>query len=62
MLLHIFMHELGHHFDRIHQKHIGSTKGEDYAERFAASRFEQLFPECFVETFFELVHLEWDEA
>src|SRR5271154_536895 len=26
MLLHIFMHELGHHFDKIHQKHIGSTK------------------------------------
>jgi ribosomal protein L19 len=31
MLLHVFMHELGHHFDRIHQKHFGSTKGEDYA-------------------------------
>jgi len=44
MLLHIFMHELGHHFDKIHQKHIGSTKGEDYAERFATNRFEQLFP------------------
>ena len=44
MLLHIFMHELGHHFDRIHQKHLGSSKGEDYAERFAVNRFEQLFP------------------
>jgi hypothetical protein len=44
MLLHIFMHELGHHYDRIHQKHLGSSKGEDYAERFATSRFEQLFP------------------
>jgi hypothetical protein len=44
MLLHVFMHELGHHYDRIHQKHIGSTKGEDYAEKFATSRFEQLFP------------------
>jgi ribosomal protein L19 len=44
MLLHVFMHELGHHYDYIHQKHIGSTKGEDYAERFAANRFEQLFP------------------
>jgi len=45
MLLHVFIHELGHHYDRIHQKHLGSTKGEDHAERFATSRFEQLFPE-----------------
>jgi hypothetical protein len=45
MLLHIFLHELGHHYDRIHQKHWNSSKGEDYAERFATSRFEQLFPE-----------------
>jgi hypothetical protein len=44
MLLHIFMHELGHHYDRIHQKHRDSSKGEDCAERFATSRFEQLFP------------------
>jgi len=44
MLLHIFMHELGHHFDRIHQKHLGSSKGEDHAEKFATSRFEHLFP------------------
>lgn len=44
LLLHIFMHELGHHYDRIHQKHLGSSKGEDYAERFATSRFAQLFP------------------
>lgn len=44
MLLHIFMHELGHHYDRIHQKHLSSSKGEDYAERFATSRFDLLFP------------------
>ncbi len=44
MLLHVFMHELGHHQDRIHQKHFGSTKGEEYAERFATHRFNQLFP------------------
>jgi hypothetical protein len=43
-LLHVFMHELGHHYDRIHQKHRDSNKGEDYAERFATSRFEQLLP------------------
>jgi hypothetical protein len=44
MLLHVFMHELGHHYDRIHQKHLDSSKGEEYAERFATSRFDQLFP------------------
>ena len=43
-LLHVFIHELGHHYDRTHQKHFGSTKGEDYAERFATNQFEQLFP------------------
>jgi hypothetical protein len=43
-LLHVFMHELGHHHDRLHQKHRDSTRGEDYAERFAANRFEQLYP------------------
>jgi len=44
MLLHVFMHELGHHHDRLHQKHRDSTRGEDYAERFATNRFDQLFP------------------
>lgn len=44
MLLHVFMHELGHHYDSIHQKHLGASKGEDYAERFANSRFAHLFP------------------
>ena len=43
MLLHVFMHELGHHYDRSQQKHFGSSKGEDHAETFATSRFEQLF-------------------
>jgi hypothetical protein len=43
-LLHIFMHELGHHYDRIHQKHRDSTKGEGYAEKFAVRHFEDLWP------------------
>lgn len=43
-LLHILMHELGHHFDRIHQKHWNSTRGEDFAEKFANDHFPQLFP------------------
>ena len=42
-LLHVFLHELGHHYDYIHQKHRGSSKGEDYAERFATNRLEELF-------------------
>ena len=45
VLLHVFMHELGHHFDRSNQKHRGVTRGEDYAERFATNRFEALYPE-----------------
>ena len=44
MLLHVFMHELGHHHDRMNQKHRDSSRGEDYAERFATSRFDQLYP------------------
>jgi hypothetical protein len=43
-LLHVFMHELGHHFDRSNQKHLGAGRGEDYAERFAKSRFDSLYP------------------
>ena len=43
VLLHFFMHELGHHHDGMNQKHRDGTKGEDYAERFANSRFDQLF-------------------
>lgn len=43
-LLHVFLHELGHHFDRIHQKHLGASRGEDYAEHFASSRLDTLLP------------------
>jgi hypothetical protein len=42
-LLHVFMHELGHHHDRMRQKHSDSKRGEDYAERFATNRFEELY-------------------
>jgi hypothetical protein len=45
LLLHVFVHELGHHYDNITKKHHGTTKGEDYAEHFANSRFDVLFPE-----------------
>jgi hypothetical protein len=43
-LLHVFMHELGHHHDKLRQKHRGSSRGEDYAERFATTQLEHLFP------------------
>jgi len=43
MLLHVFMHELGHHHDRVNQKHTDASRGEDHAERFANSRFTQLY-------------------
>lgn len=43
-LLHVFMHELGHHYDRQNQKHHGASRGEDFAERFAMSRFESIYP------------------
>lgn len=42
-LLHVFIHELGHHHDRMTQKHRDSSRGEDYAERFANNRFDQLY-------------------
>lgn len=53
MLLHVFMHELGHHYDRLNQKHRLSIRGEDYAERFANNRFDQFFME-YVKVFGDL--------
>jgi hypothetical protein len=50
VLLHVFMHELGHHRDRIQQKHRDSTRGEDYAERFANRYFAELLP-AYIRTF-----------
>jgi hypothetical protein len=50
MLLHVFMHELGHHYDHMTQKHRRASRGEDYAERFANNHFASLYP-AFVETF-----------
>lgn len=50
VLLHVFMHELGHHYDRLNQKSVHRTRGEDFAERFAIERFNELFPK-YVEVF-----------
>jgi hypothetical protein len=44
LLLHVFLHELGHHWDRTHQKHRDAKRGEDYAEKFANRRLDELFP------------------
>jgi hypothetical protein len=43
-LLHIFMHELGHHFDCIQHKNRNAAGSEDFAENFATSHFEPLLP------------------
>ena len=44
MLLHIFMHELGHHHHFLRMKHRSTKLDEDYAERFATARFHTLMP------------------
>lgn len=43
MLLHVFLHELGHHHHRLRKKHRRSALDENYAERFALQRAEQMF-------------------
>ena len=44
VLLHVFMHELGHHWDHTHKRHRRTSRGEDYAEAFANRYFDELFP------------------
>ena len=47
-LLHVFLHELGHHHDRMTSKGQKRTKrGEPYAEAFALRHFELLFAPYF---------------
>jgi hypothetical protein len=43
-LLHVFMHELGHHHHRLRMKHRSTALDENYAERFAAAQFHTLYP------------------
>ena len=45
MLLHVFLHELGHHHDRLVRAADRSTSGEEYAERFANERFHAMYPD-----------------
>ena len=45
MLMHIFLHELGHHVDRLRSKNQSSVNGgEDFAEKYAEARFKELWP------------------
>ncbi len=45
LLLHVFMHELGHHHDRMKYKQQDSCRGgEVYAENFANSRLSEMLP------------------
>lgn len=45
-LLHIFLHELGHHVDRMTTRRRREiSRGEDFAERFAFERERRMWPE-----------------
>lgn len=45
-LMHIFLHELGHHVDRLRRKNKDrTTGGEHFAEQYANEWFKKLWPE-----------------
>jgi hypothetical protein len=45
MLLHIFLHELGHHVDKLRSKKQNIMKGgEEYAEKYANDLFIEIWP------------------
>jgi hypothetical protein len=50
MLLHVFLHELGHHQQRLGGQMNTRRLDEDYAERFALKRFKELYPK-YIELF-----------
>ena len=43
ILIHVFLHELGHHHDKMNRKHEG-TRGEEYAETFANQLEDIVWP------------------
>ena len=45
ILLHVFLHELGHHAERLQQRLRSNTSGESYAEEFANRRFQEMLPD-----------------
>jgi hypothetical protein len=44
LLMHVFLHELGHHQDRRTLRRGGEGRGEDYAEAWAMARERDLWP------------------
>jgi hypothetical protein len=50
VLLHVFLHELGHHQHFLRMKHRSTEFDENYAERFAAARFQSLYA-AYIEAF-----------
>lgn len=45
MLMHIFLHELGHHVDRLRSKKQNvMLGGEEFAEKYANERFTEIWP------------------
>lgn len=48
LLMHIFLHELGHHHDRMNtRERIDSARGEDYAEQYALRHSERIWDAYF---------------
>lgn len=47
-LMHVFLHELGHHHDRMNTRdQLDSSRGEDYAEEYALNYSEQIWDDYF---------------
>jgi hypothetical protein len=44
MLMHVFLHELGHHHDQKTLRRGGASRGEDYAEAWAIEKERELWP------------------
>ena len=54
MLMHIFLHELGHHVDKLRSRNKDRTNGgEAFAENYAVRRFHELWP-AYIERFNEV--------
>ncbi len=45
MLMHVFLHELGHHVDKLRSKNQNIMRGgEEFAENFANEKFDDIWP------------------
>lgn len=43
-LMHVFLHELGHHVDNFRSRKRGCRGGESFAEQYAIKRFHEIWP------------------